>query len=63
MVPPQLQNKEISEVNFTWVEGATLEIIRPKPYHYNNQRRYQSVNKQNNYVNQRNKKPPVIPGG
>ena len=61
MVPPQLQNKEISEVNFTWVEGATLKIIRLEPYHYNDQRRYQSVNKQNNYVNQRNNKPPVIP--
>ena len=56
IVPPQPQNKVINEAEFKKLEGATLEIIRPKPYHYNAQHCYQSVN-----VSQMNEKPSVIP--
>ena len=56
ILPPQPQNKKIREADFKKLEGATLEIIRPNPYHYNDQRSYQSIN-----VNQISEKPFVRP--
>ena len=54
IVPPQPQNKEINEADFKKLEGTKLEIIRPNPYHYNDQRSYQLVN-----VSQISEKPFV----